>query len=242
LKPGGDRFVYGATRVVASVYDNSGFAIHTAKFEESFKLNRTILFRISAVIALALAPLAAAGQVNPEAAPSSEQAASPYKYEAYVGAAYSRLRQVPVSYSGLLGGKVSLARDGGKYFQLIGSVDYYKLGTGHANLSTPGDPSMYTVMLGPGVHANLYGNLSGVIFAELGAEHTGGESMSPNISFAGGFGGGLTYSLLPNWAVQLTGDRVGASFPLPDNNTSGQAGSTHRAWNARGTIGVVYRF
>ena len=54
---------------------------------------------------------------------------------------------------------------------------------------------MYTAMLGPGVHANLYGNLSGVVFAELGVEHTGGEQMSPNISFAGGFGGGLTYSL-----------------------------------------------
>ena len=81
--------------LAASIYGNSGFAIHTAKFEESFKLNRTILFRISAMVALALAPLAAAGQVNPEAAPSSEQAASPYKYEAYVGVAYSRLRQVP---------------------------------------------------------------------------------------------------------------------------------------------------
>ncbi len=193
------------------------------------------------MVALALAPLAAAGQVNPEAAPGPGQAA-PYKYEAYLGAAYSRLRQVPVSYSGLLGGKASLARDWGKYFQLIGSVDYYKVGTGHANLATPGDPSMYSALVGPGVHANLYGNLSGVVFAELGAEHTGGEKMSPNISFAGGFGGGLTYYLGPRFGVQLTGDRVGASFPLPDNNTSGQAGSTHRAWNARATIGVVYRF
>ena len=150
VQTGGDRFVYGATRVLASVYDNSGFAIHTAKFEESFKLNRTILFRISAMVALALAPLAAAGQVNPEAAPSSGQAASPYKYEVYAGVAYSRLRQVPISYSGLLGGKVSVARDWGKYFQLIGSVDYYKLGTGHGNLLNPGHPTMYTGTLGPG--------------------------------------------------------------------------------------------
>ncbi|MFZ0336424.1 MAG: hypothetical protein WAL45_00210 [Terracidiphilus sp.] len=205
-------------------------------------MNRTILFRISAMVALALAPLAAAGQVNPEAAPGPEQAASPYKYEVYAGVAYSRLRQVPISYSGLLGGKVSLARDWGKYFQLIGSVDYYKLGTGHGNLLNPGHPSMYTATLGPGVHANLYGNLSGVVFAELGVAQTGGEQMSPDISFAGGFGGGLTYNLSSRLALQLTGDRLGASFPLPGNNTSGQAGSTHRAWNARGTFGVVYRF
>jgi hypothetical protein len=41
--------------------------------------------------------------------------------------------------------------------------------------------------------------------------------------------------------VQLTGDRVGASFSLPNNNPV-LANSTHRTWNARGTLGVVYRF
>jgi hypothetical protein len=209
-------------------------------FEESFKLNRTILFRISVVVAAALAPLAAAGQVNPEAAPGSGQAA-PYKYEAYVGAAYTRFTQATESYSGLLGGKASLARDWGKYFQLIASGDYYTVGTGHANLPSPGHPSIYTFMLGPGVHANLYGNLSGEAFAELGGEHTGGEEMTPSISFAGGFGGGLTYGLFPNIAVQLTGDRVGASFSLPGANSQ-NAYSTHRTWNARVTLGVVYRF
>lgn len=192
------------------------------------------------MVALALAPLAAAGQVNPEAAPSQEQA-SPYKYEAFVGVAYTRLRQVPISYSGLLGGKASLARDWGKYFQLIASADYYKVGTGHSNLTTPGHPWIYTFMVGPGLHANLYGNLSGVVFAELGGEHTGGESMTPNISFAGGFGGGLNYNLGHNFGVQLTGDRVGASFSLP-NNSPALSYSTHMTWNARGTFGVTYRF
>jgi hypothetical protein len=210
-------------------------------FEESFKLKRTILLQISAMIAAALAPLAAVGQVNPEAAPSAEQAA-PYKYEAYVGFAYSRLRQVPVSFSGLLGGKGSLTRDWGKYFQLTGSVDYYKTGTGHSGLPNPGDPSVYTFMIAPGLHTPIYGNLSGQFFAEVGGEHTGGENMTPSISFAGGFGGGVSYSVATNWAVQLTGDRVGASFPEPGNNLQGQEGSTHRTWNARGTIGVVYRF
>jgi len=192
------------------------------------------------MIAAALAPMAAAGQVNPEAAPASAQGGT-YKYEAYAGVGYSRIRQVPVTFSGLLGGKVSLARDWGKYFQLIGSVDYYKIGTGHGGLSNPGDPSMYTFLVGPGIHAQLYNNLSGVVFAELGGEHTGGESMQPSISFAGGFGGGLTYYLGPRLGVQLTGDRVGASFSLPGANSQ-NAYSTHLTWNVRGTIGVVYRF
>ena len=101
------------------------------------------------MVSVALAPLAAAGQVNPEAAPGAEQGATD-KYEAYVGVAYTRLKQVPVSYSGLMGGKASLARDWGKYFQLIGSVDYYTLGTGHAELPSPGHPTVYTFMVGPG--------------------------------------------------------------------------------------------
>jgi hypothetical protein len=185
--------------------------------------------------------LPAASQVNPEAKPGPEQGGATYKYEVYGGAAYSRLRQVPVSYSGLVGGKVSLARDWGKYFQLMGSGDYYSVGTGHSGLASPGHPTVYTFLLGPALHANLYGDLSGLVFAQVGGEHTGGESMTPSISFAGGFGGGLAYSLRRNFAVQLTGDRVAASFSLP-NNTPALAYSTHRTWNARATLGVVYRF
>ncbi len=192
------------------------------------------------MVAVALAPLAAAGQVNPEAAQGPAQAA-PHKYEVYGGVAYTRFKQATESYSGLLGAKVSVARDWGKYFQLVASGDYYTVGTGHQNLPSPGHPSIYSFTVGPGVHANLYGNLSGEIFAELGAEHTAGERMTPNIAFAGGFGGGLTYDLGHNFAVRLVGDRVGASFSLA-NNTPQLAYSTHLTWNARGTIGVVYRF
>jgi len=123
----------------------------------------------------------------------------------------------------------------------MGSGDYYKLGTGHAGLPNPGDPSVYTFLVGPALHFPLFENLSGVVFGEVGGEHTGGEHMTPSISFAGGFGGGLAYSLGRNWAVQLTGDRVAASFSLP-NNSPQLANSTNRTWNARGTFGVVYRF
>jgi hypothetical protein len=207
--------------------------------EEISKLKRTLLFLLLAVVPVVLTPKSAIGQVNPEAAPGQAQAGP--KYEIFAGVAYSRLRQVPVSYSGLVGEKVSVSRDFGKYFQLMGSGDYYSLGTGHSDIPNKGKPTIYTFLVGPALHATLYENLSGVIFGEIGGEHTGGESMTPSISFAGGFGGGLSYSLSRRFAVQLTGDRVAASFSLPNNNPV-LANSTSRTWNARGTFGLVYRF
>ena len=213
--------------------------LRAVPIEEIFKLKRTLLFLLVALVPAGLMPLRAIGQVNPEAAPGQAQAAP--KYEVFAGVAYSRLRQVPVSYSGLVGGKISVSRDFGKYFQLMGSGDYYKLGTGHSDIPNKGDPSMYTFLVGPALHATLYENLSGVIFGEIGGEHTGGEHMTPSISFAGGFGGGLAYSLSRNFAVQLTGDRVAASFSLPNNNPV-LANSTSRTWNVRGAFGVVYQF
>jgi hypothetical protein len=207
--------------------------------EEIFKLKRTLFFLLAAAIPALMMSQGATAQVNPEAAPTQAQAAP--KYEVFVGVAYSRLRQVPVSYSGLVGGKASVSRDFGKYFQLMGSGDYYSLGTGHSDIPNKGNPTIYTFLVGPALHAELFGNLSGVVFGEIGGEHTGGESVTPNISFAGGFGGGLTYNLNRKFAVQLTGDRVAASFSLPNNNPV-LANSTSRTWNARGTFGLVYRF
>ena len=194
-----------------------------------------------AALLAALMPLAASAQVNPEATPAPEQARAAYKYEVFLGAAYTRIRQVPVTYSGLLGGEVTVGRNWGKYFQLMGSVDYYKKGVGHGGLTDPGHPTIYTFLLGPALHTDIYGKLSGMVFAQVGGEHTGGENMTPDISFAGGFGAGLTYNLSRKFAVQLTGDRIAASFSLP-NNTPQLSYSTHRTWNARGTLGVVYRF
>jgi hypothetical protein len=150
--------------------------LHRVPIEEIFKLKRTPLFLFLAVLSAVFMPVSAVAQVNPDSAQAPQQAA-PYKYEVYGGLAYSRLRQVPVSFSGLLGGKVSVARDFGKYFQVMGSGDYYRVGTGHAGLPNPGDPSIYTFLVGPALHATLYGNLSGVVFGEIGGEHTGGESI-----------------------------------------------------------------
>jgi hypothetical protein len=193
------------------------------------------------MFAAALAPMAAAGQVNPDAGKSSEQGAGTYKYEVYGGFAYTSLNQVNESRYGLIGGKGQLTRDWGKYFGLMGAVDYFREPLISRNPPNPGDPSVYTFLVGPEIHANLYEKLSGEAFAELGGEHTGGEGMTPSISFAGGFGGGMTYNLTDRWAVRASGDRVGASFSF-SNNTSQLAYSTHRTWNARATFGVVYRF
>ena len=205
-------------------------------------MKRTLLFLFVGMAGAMFTALPAASQVNPEAAPGPAQAA-PYKYEVFLGGAYTRFKQVPItaSYSGLIGGKATVFRDWGKYFQLMGSVDYYRVGYGRPGLPTYGDPSVYTFMVGPGVHATLYENLSGLFFTELGGEHTGGMNMTPSISFAGGFGGGLAYTLNRRLALQLTADRVGASFSLP-NYSSQQGYSTNRTWNARVTIGAVYRF
>ena len=208
--------------------------------EESFKLKRTFLFLLLAGVPAALAPPSAKAQVNPEAAPAARQAPV-YKYEAYAGFAYTSLDQVNLSRYGLIGGKLSLTRDFGKYFGVRGTGDYYRQPISSRSPGNPGDPSVYSFLVGPEIHANLYEKLSGELFGEVGGEHTGGEGMIPDTSFAGGFGGGLTYWLTDRVAIRIDGDRVAGSFSL-NNNTPQLGNSTHRTWNPRATIGVVFRF
>ena len=167
-----------------------------------------------------LAALPAAGQVNPEAAPGPAQAA-PYKYEAYVGVAYSRIRQVPVSYSGLMGGKGVTGPRLGKVFSTHGvgrTTTRWDSATATCRIpatrrSTPSWLGRQSTLRSMRTSADCFSR-------ELGGEHTGGENMTPSISFAGGFGGGLAYSLSRNFGMQLTGDRVAASFPLPNNTAA----------------------
>jgi len=184
-----------------------------------------------------LLPLAAAGQATPPAPVSAP------KYEAYVGTGYTSLNQVNQSRYGLMGVQGALTRDWGKYFGLRGSGAYFKwpAGSGSGVNANPGNPSVYTVMVAPEVHFPLFQKLSGGIFGELGVEHTGGEKMIPDTSFAGGFGGEATYDLSRRLAVRLSGDRVMASFSLR-NNSSQLSNSTHMTSNARGFLGLVYRF
>jgi hypothetical protein len=95
------------------------------------------------------------------------------------------------------------------------------------------------VLFGPEVHAQVYGQFSGFVHGLIGGEHTAGESAIPNISFAGGLGGGVDYRLTPRWSVRASGDIIYSAFVQdPDH----QGYSPHRRGNAHATIGVVYHF
>lgn len=189
-------------------------------------------------------PLYAVSQVAPEEGPATAEKTQPaYKYEVYAGFGYTSINQVNRSRYGLMGVDLSVTRDWGRYFGLTGMANYYKpalnIGSGSNNIGNPGDPSVYEVLVGPELHATLYGNMSGFFHGGLGIEHTGGNEQRPDISFAGGFGGGLTYNLSQRLAIRASGDKIGASFTLI-SPASGD--SPHRTWNSSGTIGIVYRF
>jgi hypothetical protein len=200
-------------------------------------LKRTFWFSILAVIPAALLPLAATSQVAQASGKgSAQQAETSYKYEAYVGYGYTSLNQVSQSRAGLQGVNVSLTRDFGKYFGVIAEGADYKWALKSGN---PGSPTVQTVMFGPVLHANLYGRVDGFVHVLLGGAHTGGESMTPKVSFAGGMGVGMDYKLSPHFAVRASGDDIAASF-VSDPNHLGY--SAHKQWNSRATFGVVYKF
>ncbi len=188
-------------------------------------------------------PLAVRGQVVPEATPNPPPAAPSYKYTAYIGYAYTSLNQVNQSRYGLSGLQATVTRDWGKYFGLAGHGEYYKFpaGTGTGSQANPGDPRIYSAFAAPEIHASIFGPVGGIVFAEVGIEHTSGEHMIPSTSFAGGGGGGLSYNVNSRWAIRVTGERVAASFSLI-NNSPALNYSTHRTWNPRATIGLEFRF
>jgi hypothetical protein len=85
----------------------------------------------------------------------------------------------------------------------------------------------------------LYEKWSGYVEGLVGGVHTGGISIQPNVSFAGGIGIGVDYNRTPRWAIRLFGDDIGSSFTL----TPFQPGdSPHMRWNARAGVGVAYHF
>ena len=202
---------------------------------------RTLLAAIPAVFL----PLSALSQAAPsEGQAPNGQAAPSFRYEAYAGFGYSSLNQVNQSRYGLMGVDLALTRDWGKYFGLTAMGNYYKPPVSHGGAGVagnPGDPSIYEFLVGPEIHVPIYGSVSGFFHGVMGIEHTGGEGETPNISFAGGLGGGMTYDLNPRWAIRAYGDKIGASFSLR-NNTPQLGYSPHRTWNSSGTIGVVFRF
>jgi len=202
-------------------------------------LKRKFLLSMLAAIPAVLLPLSAACQVAPAAEPS-------YKYSAFAGYGYTSLNQVNQSRYGLMGVQLGVTRELGKYVGVLGEGSTYSFDN-HASTSSstgnnnPGDPSVDTVLFGPVFHGPIYGRVDGFVDILLGGEHTGGENMTPKVSFAGGFGGGLTYKLNKRFSLRAVGERVESSFSLTDN-TSELGDSSHKHWNARGGFGVAYRF
>jgi hypothetical protein len=219
--------------------------------EESFKLKRTLLLSILAVIPAALMPLAAASQVFPaRGSRSVSQGESSYKYEVFAGYGYTSLNQVNQSRHGLMGANVSVTRDWGRFFGLTADGAYYKYPLSHPAIQNSTlAPSMYAVLLGPVVHANLFRNYDGFFRVLLGAEHIGGVNAYPNLSFAGGIGGGIDYKLSSHFSLRLAGDDIASSFVAPIypagsgnacTTTSGCSPHEHRS--SRAELGVVYKF
>jgi hypothetical protein len=192
------------------------------------------------MIPAALMPLVATSQVSSSrGSHSSDTDEQPsYKYEAYAGYGYTSLNQVNQSRSGLQGVDLGVTRDFGRYFGITADGAYYRYALEAVN---PGDPSVYSVLFGPEFHAELYGRYSGFVHALIGFEHTGGESETPNLSFAGGAGGGVEYKVNSRFSVRASGDDIAASFSAT-NNSPGLGYSPHRTRDARATVGVVYRF
>jgi hypothetical protein len=205
-------------------------------------LKRTFSLSILAVVSAALMPLAATSQLVPVNKPvSADKAAPSYKYAVYAGYAYTSINQVNQSRYGLQGGRVAVTRNFGKYFGVFADGAQYRYALNSAKPGNPGTPTVTAVLFGPEFHANLYGRFDGMFHILLGGEHTGGEGMTPKVSFAGGVGGGLEYRLSPRLSLRAAGDEIAASFSL-NGNTPALAYSPHMTKNASATFGVVYRF
>jgi hypothetical protein len=195
------------------------------------------LVLILALVSAATMPFAAKGQVAPDRAPRPVADVN-YKYLFYAGAAYTSLNQVNQSRYGLIGTDLEVSREFGRFFAITADGAFYSNSVGSGN---PGKPTVDQVLFGPEVHGNILEHWTVFARALLGGEHTGGEGMTPNISFAGGGGGGVEYELRPRWVIRLSGDDIAASFSV-NNNTPSLSYSPHMTRNARASIGIGYRF
>jgi hypothetical protein len=185
-----------------------------------------------------LLPLASVGQVAPDRGPRPDSGVPVFKYQAFVGFAYTSLNQVNQSRYGLIGVEGDFNINFGRYFALTADGAYFP---GSYASGNPGDPKVAHFLAGPELHAPIYGKVGGFFRGLIGGAHTGGEDMIPDVSFAGGPGGGFDYNLSPRWVLRAGGDYILSSFSL--RNNSPQLGySPHRRGNARATFEVGYRF
>ncbi len=200
-------------------------------------MKRKLLLLILAVVPAALMPLAANSQIAPDRAPAPPSETT-NKYEAFVGWGYTSINQVSQSRSGLQGVSYSATRNWGKYFGMSVEGGHYAWSVATSN-PVGIKPTVDLYMLGPVVHAPLFGHFDGLIHGMIGAARTGNISIAPDVSLAGGLGMGVDYKMSPRFALRLYGDDIASSFTI----TPYQSGySPHIRWNARASMGVVYKF
>ncbi len=195
------------------------------------KLLLSILAAASAIVI----PISAVGQVAPER-PPKDLTGPDYKYEAYVGWGYTSLNQVNQSRSGLQGVSASVMRSFGDHFGVKVDGGHYQW---NVTATNPGNPTVDMFLAGPVVRGVLFEKWSAYAQGLLGGVHTGGVSIQPDVSFAGGVGVGLDYNKNARWSIRAFGDDIGSSFTLVPFQ---QGFSPHMRWNARAGVGVVYHF
>lgn len=217
--------------------------------EESPKLKSKLLFSTLAIISAAFMPLAATSQLihsrHAEKAPEKPVAA--HKYEIFAGYGYTSLNQVYQARYGIQGVNASVTRDWGRFFGLTADAGYYKyaLKFGGSSSGNPGSPSVETFLMGPVIHAPLFGRIDGYARVLLGGAHTGGENAYPNISFAGGYGVGIDYRMTQRFSLRMGGDDIRSSFVANANSSVCGTGSNctpNIHGNSRAEFGVVYKF
>ena len=194
-----------------------------------------LLLSIVAVASALCVPMVAAGQVAPEK-PPKDLSGPNYRNEAYLGWGYTSLNQVNQSRSGLQGVTGSIKRDFTDHFGVKLDGGYYGWDVTATN-NPRASVSMF--LLGPVIHANLFQKWS--VFAEgsIGGVHTGGVSIEPSVSLAGGAGVGLDYNYSPRWTIRMYGDDIASSFTVSPYESGN---SPHMRWNARAGIGLAYHF
>jgi hypothetical protein len=183
-------------------------------------------------------PLAATGQIAPDRGTRVEPVQPTYKYFVFAGAGYTSLNQVNQSRYGLIGVNLEVQRNFGRFFGITADGAFYSTSAGSGN---PGKPVVDLVLFGPELHAPIFGHVNIFARALLGGAHSGGESQTPNISFAGGAGMGLEYDLSKRLALRAFGDDIASSFSVT-GNTPALGYSPHLRRNSRASLGVVYRF
>jgi hypothetical protein len=183
-------------------------------------------------------PLAALAQIAPDKPAPAVNPDAALKWKAYAGFSYTSINQVNQSRYGLIGADFGVVRDFGRFFGVMVDGSYYP---GSYASGNPGDPKVSMVLAGPEVHGPIFEKWSLFGRGLLGGAHTGGTGQTPDISFAGGFGGGVEYAWSRRISFQAYGDNIASSFSLT-NNTPELGNSPHKRWNPRAGINVGYRF